>query len=249
MCIKPPQHSLHSPKPDALLIESFHSFVLVASHTTFQIDSHLDMAAQQPTKEEQYLEAFAAIVDPNTYRMIEDGQTRPRSRRRASRHAAQVQEDIGLEDVRKIASNPVDLREVLLVENIDLDWIGLLGSAYEIDPTFFAAHAFMVRGTDPWQAVFGEEGQFHRKPTFNVMNEQWPNESRNERPYGSWHVDGVMSFVEDHTESYSSTFGLSDPNCIKRMWRRGQAATRISFCILRRCNTCKACKASPGGRC
>ena len=124
---------------------------------------------------------------------------------------------------------------VIIVENINLDWISTLGTALDIDAAFFCEHALSPGGNSPWKAVFSSSPAGHKKPTQSVhtvndadIHSHEGTES-NKFTSVSWHVDGVF----DLGQSDQDPPPLRTPSFIHRRldfvahygW---QATTRIS---------------------
>ena len=126
---------------------------------------------------------------------------------------------------------------VIIVENIDLDWISTLGTTLEIDVAFFCKHADGLKGSSPWKAIFSSSPAGHKRPTQSTQNVSDTQNHVNDGVESTkpldfyWHVDGVFDLGQSgQNHSY-----LRNPNFILRTLKYEvqygwQAATRISYC-------------------
>lgn len=130
---------------------------------------------------------------------------------------------------------------VVVIENINLDWIAALRAAFGIDDAFFREHALNPEGFSPWQAVFGQTKSVtdQRRPIQRM--ERVSKSSEQPRRFmmtTSWHVDGVFSWEFSETCHQSPTpLRLDDTNFLKRHLKYDlqygwQTNTRISHCQL-----------------
>lgn len=114
---------------------------------------------------------------------------------------------------------------IILLEDINLDWIAFLGSTLSIDVTFFCAYLAGLQGSSPWKAVFGNAVMDHKRPT--RLHHGRPSMM-------SHHIDGVFQLGQpDQMRSTprirgnTNVFNRRVENHAPFGW---EAATRISFC-------------------
>lgn len=95
----------------------------------------------------------------------------------------------------------LDKESVVVIENINLDWIEILGPRWQIHPLFFAEHAAEFTLCRPvWNDVFGNLGSRGRWPGGQKdMWDYWtdPDAYKVESPNyqcsdSHWHIDGVL---------------------------------------------------------
>lgn len=136
----------------------------------------------------------------------------------------------------------IDSPAVLVVENINLDWIGTLGLQLGLDPAFFVEHAFTLSvDVEPWDAIFGKWSADHRKPTQKSTARYGTaaGPGTHDHDIESRHVDGVIEFDRPRgSKRRRSEEASSGGNTLPRLsvsdedeiW---QTTTRISYCPVR----------------
>ena len=189
---------------------------------------------------EHYLEAFLEHLgqaEKNIF--LQRNRCLTTSVTRVFYHDVQQQTATRLSEVENLARTS-DLRGVVLVvENIDLNWLTNLGVAFKIDPTFFAEHTYNPPGLAPYKAVFGKWSALHMKP---VQTTTPPQDSSCQLPKGSgtrtsWHVHDVL----EHNRNWSAPgerLTTRDPNFKHRMSAYDQehgwsTNTRISYSLVK----------------
>ena len=159
---------------------------------------------------------------------------------RAFYHKLQQQQSISLADFKRLNLKQDPDPAVLVVENIDLDWITTLGVTLSIDSYFFAEHILSPlgqQGQTPWNTIFGKWSATWRKPIHNGLgfSSMQPSDAAG-TTRKVWHVDGVYQYEGQHGVPVKQ-LALIDPNYISRQigydvgygW---QATTRISYCLV-----------------
>ena len=157
-------------------------------------------------------------------------------------HKVQQQQMVSLADFEKLNVVGDPDYAVLVVENIELNWIATLGVALNIDPYFFAEHILSPQGQSgqtPWFTIFGKSSASWRRPIQNGLRPAHPLQPLDAAvdTRKSWHVDGVFQYEGLRTTSQGQ-IALIDPNHMSRQvacdedygW---QATTRISYCLVR----------------
>lgn len=156
------------------------------------------------------------------------------------------QRNLQLSDVSSLAHQKITIQlkedqnqgdnTILVVENINLDWIVALGTTLNIDATFFCQHGQNPVGWSPWQSVFGNSMASQKKPT------QYP--SAGEAPSTTFHhIDGVVRFGQGRSkEEGPHLHTIENPNFFHRRLKFDveygwQANTRISYCQINK-NLC-----------
>lgn len=115
---------------------------------------------------------------------------------------------------------------IIIVENLNEDWIATLGTVLNIDPVFFREHTLSSEGGSPWKAVFqpGQRRVVESQANKNTLpgalavslddprtifnNKPWPTNVFDNNP---WHVDGVFESGRLH-ERLSQRGSVMNPN-------------------------------------
>jgi hypothetical protein len=190
------------------------------------------------------LQAFFDVVGGEAKAVLERRCRLPGSDTRASLHDTRRQRPVSLGEICHWARSDVPEAAVLIVENINLQWITSLATTLRIDPSFFAEHAVNPRGATPWHAIFGHWSRDHSKPVQRKLTRyELSDHSRpSDQLLRSWHIDGVIEYDQClRKPSKSST--LSDCNNMPRTLSYDEnygwsCSTRISY-LRARPNLCK----------
>lgn len=104
-------------------------------------------------------------------------------------------------------------KHIYVIENIGVEWMGILGAAWDLDGTIFLEHAETHEGVPLWDAVMDRERHRHGSELRLLKNN---------------HIEGVLSNLMPSNEAQSGpshiTRRLEDDN--KFGW---QSTSRISY--------------------
>lgn len=176
------------------------------------------------TAQETYLQEFYSSLPDEQVTKINKAGSKSRGSTLARFHTIREQRPFGLEELSQVTDLSRSDGVVIVIENIDQDWIANLSVAWNIRASFFAGHARNVEGTSSiWRAIFGN----------TVAEQKRPSEGHSPA-YSYWHVDGFRGYNRYPT---STTEDPVDTNWIPRLltWDNSygwQASTRVS-CYVR----------------
>lgn len=121
-------------------------------------------------------------------------------------------------------------RAVCVIENINWHWIGVIGSAWKLEPLFFVEHGVNPNGDDAWTTLF---------PTNREVDiKKGPSKHK--------YVDGVFEhhyLASDDVALDKLKRGLTIATYGRRCWIPGSSyppssCTRMSYCRVN-ANLCK----------
>ncbi|KAK7976662.1 hypothetical protein PG989_015125 [Apiospora arundinis] len=126
---------------------------------------------------------------------------------------------------------------IVIIENINLEWIEALKEMCNIDPGFFSEHAADPPGPSPWNAVFGRTPILHRRPSQTKIESCTKNKNPNEpadnvsQTRAWWHIDGVFALGHPGATQLSpSLTQASSPIRRRKEYHQGHGM-QVSACI------------------
>lgn len=198
---------------------------------------------EQQTSTYKYLRTFRESLSSNG---LEGAIENPEAETRAFLYDTK-QRTFRLSDVSSLAHRKITIQSeseqdkgddtILVVENINLDWIVALGTTLNIEATFFCQHGQNPVGWSPWQSVFGgcDSMTGQKRPT------QYSADEASSTTFH--HIDGVVRFgKKGPKEDGPHLHTIENPNFFHRRLKFDveygwQANTRISYCQIRK-NLC-----------
>lgn len=156
------------------------------------------------TAQETYLQEFYSSLPDEQVTKINKARSKSRGSTLARVHTIREQRTFGLEELSQVTDLSRSDGVVIVIENIDQDWIANLGVAWNIRASFFARHARNVEGMSSiWRAIFG-----------NTVSEQKRPSEGYSPAYSYWHVDGFRGY---NRYSTSTAEDPVDTNWIPRL--------------------------------
>jgi hypothetical protein len=207
-----------------MLVKSCCLFVVTYIYASVSTSYALIM----PSAKDTYLAAFwAALSKEKAGIILNRARALPSVNTQASLYTRQARKTLKLDDI--FSQNPALDNTVLVVTNIDLHWIAALGSAWDIAPAFFAAHASNPTGNSIWQTVFGTSALERKQTTIQdvVPTLQKPCLWDNAH---YWNVDGVLALSRQELQGEVDVY---DQNFLPRVRENSNeygfyTSTRIS---------------------
>ena len=205
------------------------------------------MPVGQRSNDEYMADFWACLPKESAAALFDRARALPVVKTRAFYRSRQEHRVLRLEDIFSLGGaqkNGLLALEgaAVVVENIDPHWIAVLGTSWDISPSFFAQHASNPSGPSPWQAVIGLSASQRRKPQteeatlVDLRYSLWDNAH-------FWHVDGVFACGQ---RAFKTPVGIKEQNFMPRLLLHSkeygtQTSTRISFlkCINKSWSMCQ----------